>query len=356
MKKLSLLTLFLIFFLVPSIGLSQISNKMLGNVGQPIYTLTVTGSGAGSGTITSNLYSINCTSTAGAESGVCSAQILQGTTVILTAIATTGAFNGWTGSGCSGTGTCTIIINGDKTVDASFLSIPTAGMWAWFKVNEGSGTTIIDYSPTAANGSVTTSGGGVPSAQQRNFFWNTNPGFGTQDLNGLNHAKVLRNGPARNFEYISAIVFVKPLAQDCSTCGFGNGFLQVGESGAINFFIAGWRNASAPIPYWTNGLFYSTTLSPTFGTWYCVYIFSQRGTTNTGMYVTSGGAFQPALTGTAAIVGAGNQNLIQTHNTNSLNSLVIGDILVWASLTSEGIISSSQATGVFNSLKSRYGM
>jgi hypothetical protein len=87
----------------------------------PSHILTVTGSGAGSGIITSDIYGINCISTAGVESGICSVLIPDGTPIVLTATATIGIFNGWSGGGCSGVGTCSIVIGGDVTIDASFL-------------------------------------------------------------------------------------------------------------------------------------------------------------------------------------------------------------------------------------------
>ena len=64
------------------------------------YTLTVSKTGAGSGTVTS--------APTGMDSGTtCSAAFNSGQSVTLTAAAGTGStFSGWSGEGCSGTGTC----------------------------------------------------------------------------------------------------------------------------------------------------------------------------------------------------------------------------------------------------------
>jgi uncharacterized repeat protein (TIGR02543 family) len=76
------------------------------------YALAV--SKQGPGTVTSNPAGINCGS-------VCSAAYASGTVVTLTAIANSGArFGGWSGGGCSGTGTCTVTLNKAISVSASF--------------------------------------------------------------------------------------------------------------------------------------------------------------------------------------------------------------------------------------------
>jgi hypothetical protein len=80
-------------------------------------TLTVSKSGAGSGTVTSSPAGINCGAT-------CSAQFSSGTSVTLTATPAAGStFTGWSGGGCSGTGTCTFSLTTDTTVTATFALI-----------------------------------------------------------------------------------------------------------------------------------------------------------------------------------------------------------------------------------------
>jgi len=77
----------------------------------PSFTLTV--SKSGNGAVTSTPAGIQCGSD-------CSHAYASGTMVTLTA--TPGknfTFTGWSGS-CSGTGVCTVTMDGDKTVVATF--------------------------------------------------------------------------------------------------------------------------------------------------------------------------------------------------------------------------------------------
>jgi len=78
------------------------------------YTLTVQKAGTGSGRVTSSPAGINC----GTD---CTEAYHQGTTVTLTATADQGSvFSGWNGGGCSGTGTCRVTMDMDKTITATF--------------------------------------------------------------------------------------------------------------------------------------------------------------------------------------------------------------------------------------------
>lgn len=77
------------------------------------FTLTVNKVGSGSGTVTSSPAAINCGST-------CSASFSQGTSVKLTATPLSGStFSGWSGA-CTGTGTCNVTMDSNKTVTATF--------------------------------------------------------------------------------------------------------------------------------------------------------------------------------------------------------------------------------------------
>jgi hypothetical protein len=119
------------------------------------YTLSVSKTGSGSGTATSNPAGINCGST-------CSASFNYNTSVTLTATASTGStFTGWSGA-CSGTGTCAVTMDADKTVTAIFgsgafnksspsngaTSQPTSLTLSW---NSSSGATSYDYCYDTSN-------------------------------------------------------------------------------------------------------------------------------------------------------------------------------------------------------------
>jgi hypothetical protein len=78
------------------------------------FTLQVTKNGAGSGTVTSSPSGISCGTT-------CSRSFSGGATVTLTAVPASGSvFAGWSGGGCTGTGSCTVQINSNMTVTAAF--------------------------------------------------------------------------------------------------------------------------------------------------------------------------------------------------------------------------------------------
>ncbi len=95
------------------------SDKTVGAKFTPVaqHLLTVTKSGGGNGTAKSNVAGINC----GATCSSMAAAYFQGTVVELTATPGKGsAFGGWSGSGCSGTGTCTVTMSAAKSVTAEF--------------------------------------------------------------------------------------------------------------------------------------------------------------------------------------------------------------------------------------------
>lgn len=87
--------------------------------------VSVTGSGTGSGVITSAPSGILCTVTAGVASGNCSATFAAGTSVVLTAAGTgNGSFDGFSGA-CTGAGCSLAIASGvTSTVSAAFTAPP----------------------------------------------------------------------------------------------------------------------------------------------------------------------------------------------------------------------------------------
>jgi hypothetical protein len=78
------------------------------------YTLSVSKSGTGSGTVSSDPAGIDCGTT-------CSADYDYNTVVTLSASADPGStFTGWSGGGCSGTGDCVVTMDGARSVTAEF--------------------------------------------------------------------------------------------------------------------------------------------------------------------------------------------------------------------------------------------
>ena len=91
-------------------------------VNQPVsnFTLTVNLTGTGSGTVTDG-GQLNCTDTAGVMSGSCIVSYPQGTLVNLTATPSQpSTFGGWSGA-CSGTQACSVTMNSNQGVTASFV-------------------------------------------------------------------------------------------------------------------------------------------------------------------------------------------------------------------------------------------
>lgn len=143
----------------------------------PTYTLSITNSGAGTGTVTSNPSGINCGT-------ACTAALTAGTTVILTAAASPGSvFAGWSGFPCTGTGTCTVALNANTAVTATFIPLVTLGVTlggtgsgsvssspagitcgATCSASFGAGT-VVSLAATPAAGSVFTGWAGLAPAQ-----------------------------------------------------------------------------------------------------------------------------------------------------------------------------------------------
>ncbi len=86
------------------------------------FGLTVSKSGTGGGTVTSSPAGIDC----GRVGRVCRYSFSLSTSVTLTAKPTTGSsFTRWSGSGCSGTSTCTVTMSAARAVDAKFTKKPS---------------------------------------------------------------------------------------------------------------------------------------------------------------------------------------------------------------------------------------
>jgi endoglucanase len=86
-------------------------------------SLSVTKMGTGTGTVTSTPAGINCGST-------CTANYTNGTSVTLSAAASSGStFAGWTGN-CSGTGNCVLSMTAARNVTATFNTSGTGGTCA----------------------------------------------------------------------------------------------------------------------------------------------------------------------------------------------------------------------------------
>jgi hypothetical protein len=101
--------------------------------------LTANRNGTGSGTVTSSPAGITCGAT-------CSALFAKDSSVTLTAVASGGStFAGWSGSGCSGTGTCQVTMDAAKSATATFN---IAASYTLTVSRSGGGTGTVGSSPT----------------------------------------------------------------------------------------------------------------------------------------------------------------------------------------------------------------
>lgn len=95
-------------------------------------TMTVVKAGSGSGTVVSSPAGIDC-------GDACSAALPLGACLELTAEAAPGSvFDGWSGAGCSGTGTCAVTMSEAREVTATFTSTCTPLVLTNETVNGGS--------------------------------------------------------------------------------------------------------------------------------------------------------------------------------------------------------------------------
>ena len=105
------------------------------------YQLSVSRSGSGSGTVTASPAGINC----GAD---CTESYNSGTMVTLTASPAVGSsFTGWSGGGCTGTGSCVVTMDAAKSVTATF----TLNTYTLTTSRSGTGTGTVTSSPAGIN-------------------------------------------------------------------------------------------------------------------------------------------------------------------------------------------------------------
>ncbi len=107
-------------------------------------SLTLTRSGAGSGSVSSSPAGIDC-------GLVCSYPFSLSTSVTLTASSAPGSsFAGWSGSGCSGTSTCTVTMSAARAVNAEFAVVPP-GQFNLAVSKSGTGGGTVTSLPAGIN-------------------------------------------------------------------------------------------------------------------------------------------------------------------------------------------------------------
>src|SRR2546428_1255953 len=84
----------------------------------------------------------------------CSASFASGTSVTLTAAPASGSvFTGWSGAGCSGTGTCVVTMSAAQAVNASFTQLYILSV-----TKTGSGRGTVTSSPAGIDCGAACSG------------------------------------------------------------------------------------------------------------------------------------------------------------------------------------------------------
>ena len=141
-----------------------------------LYTLTVTRSGSGTGTVTSQDGGINCGAT-------CSHGYAAGATVSLSATPASGSvFTGWLGT-CTGAGACSVTLNNDSSLSATFAPVAT-------------GNKVLDIDNNTAYGALTDG-----LLVTRYLFGLT----GAALTNGAIGANALRTDPTQILGYLNDI-------------------------------------------------------------------------------------------------------------------------------------------------------
>lgn len=142
-------------------------HKLYAYFAPNLYTLTVTKSENGSGTVTSSPTGISCGTTCSGTFG--------GSLTLTATPDTNSTFTGWSGSGCNGTGDCTVAMTTDTNVTATFgcsaspIRIPGKADYSTLQAAYNAavdgdtilsrGITLTEYLSADMNKSVTIEGG-----------------------------------------------------------------------------------------------------------------------------------------------------------------------------------------------------
>jgi hypothetical protein len=180
------------------------------------FPLTVSKAGTGSGTITSTPAGISCGTS-------CSGIYASGTALTLTATPAPGStFAGWSGGGCTGTGSCTVTLNAATEVTATFAARETA--------------ILLSPSDTITTATPTYTWNAVPGA--------TSYGLAVRDSTGV-----------RIQEWVSA---------SAAGCEAGTGICSLTPSTALAAGAGTWRiqtySPAGPGP-WSDSLAFTVSLS-----------------------------------------------------------------------------------------------
>lgn len=174
-----------------------------GRLNLPLYALSVTKNGTGAGTVTSSSSGISC----GAD---CSESYVPTTDVTLSASPDAdSSFAGWSGGGCSGTGTCDLTMAADANISATFNVLPPAAAFTSSSTSGGAPFVVsfIDQSLRASSW-LWNFGDGATSTEQHPTHIYREPGAFTVSLAATNSSGT---NTKTNTNYISVQVCSIPV-------------------------------------------------------------------------------------------------------------------------------------------------
>lgn len=263
-----------------------------------MFTLTVNKieTGCGDGAVSSTPAGISCDPT-------CSASFPAGTSITLNTSLSSGRFAGWSGGGCSGTGNCTVTLNANTTVTATFESTPLTIS----PTPPGDGNRGASYS------SFITSGGGCGSPDKYSLVSGSLP-------NGLTMAE--------SYGVQSTVITGTPTTEQTSTFTVK----CQDQSGSTTRTFSITINPPTPLVITMPG---ATSKSGTVGTAYFQNLFAHGGAPP---YVWSVGAGQlpPGL----ALIKASNGNRVEGTPTTA------GTFTFTLTITDQCGTSTSQQTSI----------
>lgn len=220
----------------------QASRSVTATFTQTNRLLTVSRTGTGQGSVTSNPTGISCSTGCPSQS----VSFLQGASISLTASPASGSqFTGWSGA-CTGTSpTCTVTLNSSQSVSAQF-STTTASIQPLTVNSAGGGSGTVSSSPSGINCTGTCSANFSAGA---NVVLQASPAAGslfagwTGDCQGNGSCTLSMNGAksaTANYYLPSSTGVVRALSQTALSSNIGTplDFMVLVPTGAVNLVFA----------------------------------------------------------------------------------------------------------------------
>src|SRR5215469_4578332 len=182
------------------------------------------------GTVTSNPPGINCTG-----AGTCSYSFVTDMIVTLTAIGN-GFTPGWSGGGCSGTGTCKVTMNVATAVTAAFAAAPPPATLTITPAGNGMGTVTCSANDGAFGACAEQYPAGTPlvlhgAANGGSTFTGFSNGTGSIGCAGINDCSVTLNADSTVMAAFTSNVTNFSVTANTATTNGGGGTVQCTANG-----------------------------------------------------------------------------------------------------------------------------